>query len=95
MFEASTEKEVRFVQPLNAPAPILVTELGIVMEVRLVQVANALMLIKVNEAFVGNVTEVRAVQFRNACEPILVTEFGIVIEGRLVQSRNACADRCD
>ena len=66
MFNGFTETEVRLVQLWNALAPIEVTELGIVMEVRLVQLKNKLELIVVNKAFVGNVTEDRPVQPWNA-----------------------------
>ena len=69
--------------------PILVTELGIVMEVRFIQEWNVCWPILVNKGFVGNVTEDRIEQPWNALLPILVTELGIVMEVRLVQFRNA------
>ena len=64
----------------NAPPPILVTELGMVTEVRLEQSWNALSPILVTE--LGMLTEVRLSQKRNALSPILVTESGMVIEVR-------------
>ena len=64
--------DISFVQPLNALLPILVTKLGIEMEVRFVQPMNALLPILVTKLSIE--TEVIVVQFSNALLPILVTE---------------------
>ena len=69
--------EVMPEQPSNALQPILVTELGIVIEVKLVQPENACMSIVVTE--LGIVIEDKPVQPSNAQLPIEVTEFGIVV----------------
>jgi len=70
---------------------IVVTDKGIVTEVRPEQYWNALLPIVVNKAFVGNVTEVRLVQLWNALVLIELTELGIVMEVRPVQLWNALA----
>ena len=69
--------EVREV-PQKALVPIVVTELGMVIEVRFVQPLNPL---RYFTEF-GIFTEVRLVQFAKAPSLISVTEFGIVIEVR-------------
>ena len=62
---------------------MLVTELGIVIDVRLEQFLNVSLSIDVK--LLDSVTEFRLEQPSNILHPILVTEFGIVIEARPVQ----------
>jgi hypothetical protein len=62
--------------PENALLPILVTEDGITIIVKLVQPSNALLLIVVTED--GITIDVRPAQPENALAPIIVTEAGIV-----------------
>ena len=66
--------------PLKAYSPMLVTEFGMVTEVRPVQPENALLPMVVT--LLGMVTEVRPVQPLKAEFPMLVTEFGMVTEVR-------------
>ena len=68
---------------------MLVTEFGIVTEVRPIQPLNALASMLVTA--LGIVTDARLVQPLNALAPMLVTEFGIVTDVRLVQPLNALA----
>ena len=70
--------DLRLTQLAKALFPILVTELGIVIEVRTKQFTKADSSIFVKEF--GNSTERRATQFSKACFPILVREFPIVTE---------------
>jgi len=65
--------------PLNTPFPMLVTELGSIIEVNPVPL-NALFPMLVTE--VGMVTSVNAVPL-NALSPMLVTEVGMVIESNV------------
>ena len=67
-----------FVQPLNALFPMLVTESGMVMDVRERQPSNALSTIIVTEF--PRFTEVREPQRPNAAFPMLVAEFSMVTE---------------
>ena len=64
---------------------ILVTELGSVIDVRLVQPEKAPPPILVTE--LGIVIDVRLVQPEKVPSPIFVTELGIVIDVRLVHSQ--------
>jgi hypothetical protein len=76
------ETERNLVAPLlNALAPILVTELGIVILVKAEQFANALASMLVKNAFVGRMTLESTLHPAKAELPILVTEFGITILG--------------
>ena len=77
----------KFEQFKKALEPILVTELGIVIDGRLVHPLNALSLIVVTE--LGIVIDIKLEQLINALEPILVTEFGIIIDGKLEHPLNA------
>ena len=72
----------------NIRLPIVVMELGIVMEVRFEQASNILLPVIVSPGV--NVTEDRPVQSINASSPIDVTELGIVMEVKLVQPLNIC-----
>jgi hypothetical protein len=74
--------DLRLTQLLKALFPILVTELGIVIEVRTKQFSKANSSIFVKEF--GNSTERRAVQVSKARFPILIREFPIVTEVRLI-----------
>ena len=71
----------------NAPGPILVTLLGIMIEVRPLHLQNAKSSILVT--LLGIVTEVSPQQSLNAPKPILVTLLGIVIEVKLTHPLNA------
>ena len=73
---------LRPVQPANALSPILMTESGMTMLVRLLHFRNARLLILVTEF--GIVTLVRLLQLSNALSLILVTESGIVTLVRLL-----------
>ena len=76
-----TVKEEKL-QPSNALSPILMTESGMTMLVRLLHFRNARLLILVTEF--GIVTLVRLLQLSNALSLILVTESGIVTLVRLL-----------
>ena len=77
--------EVMALQLLKADESIVVTLLGIVMEVSEVQFRKVPKLIAIKDALVGSVTEVREVQFRNANKSIVVTLLGIVMEVMALQ----------
>ena len=82
VFSSSTVMEVRLLlQPEKAPFPMLVTPLGMVMEVRLPQPAKASAPILVNFEFSGKVMEVM-LHISKASSPMLVTLSGIVMEAR-------------
>ena len=72
-----------FAQPPNTPSPILVTLLGMVMLVRLVQSLNAELLISVTPFEMA--MSVKPVQLRNASVPMLVTLPGTATLVRPVQ----------
>ena len=74
--ESSTVTEVKLLQPANA-LPMLVTLLGMVMEVRSVQPANALLYMDVT--LLGMMMEVRPVQPKKATKPMDVTPSGIIV----------------
>jgi len=84
---SDTANRVREVHPENAPDPMEVTELGIVMLVRELHQANASHSMEVTE--LGIVMLVREVHPENALDPMEVTEFGMVMLVREVQSKNA------
>lgn len=73
-------------QPLNADEPILVTDSGIIMDVKpdSRKVPPSIVSIEL-----GKVIEVRLEQPVNADEPILVTELGIITDVSSSQPRNA------
>jgi len=73
----------KLVQSVNALDAIVVTELGIVMEVRPEQLENDCCVILVSKF--ESVTEVRAVEPWNVYDPVLVTESGNVNEVRVYQ----------
>jgi hypothetical protein len=73
--------------PPKAPAPILLTELGILIDVRLEQSPKALSLILVT--VFGIKTDDNPVQPIKVPMPIFVIEPGILIDVRLVQLANA------
>ena len=79
--------DFRLLQPANAPPPMLVTLLGIVMLVRLSQPLNAQypMLVTLS----GIVMLFRLLQSANAQFPMLVTLSGIVMLVKLLQFSNA------
>lgn len=68
---------MRLVQPLNANEPILVTDSGIIMDVKPEPEKVLLSIVSIE---LGKVIEVRLVQPLNADEPILVTELGIITD---------------
>ena len=79
--------DVKLIQKRNAPTPILVTESGIVIDVKL-ELRNASSPILVTE--LGIVIDVKLEQLRNALPLILVTEFPVnVIDVKLPQFSNA------
>jgi len=74
---------------VNAYEPIVVTDLGIVMDVKDVHVSNALSLISPRLELGSNITVLKAVSLVNADPPIVVTDLGIVMDVKDVQSWNA------
>jgi len=85
VFPCATVMEVRPEQTLNAPSPMLVTLLGMVMEVRpLPWNADCPMLV----TLLGMVMEVRPLPWNADC-PMLVTLLGMVMEVRPEQPKNA------
>lgn len=68
-------------QPENALLPMLITELGIVMEVRLEQFLKDESLMRVTD--LGIVIEVIFVQPSKALFPMTVTELGMAIDVKL------------
>ena len=86
LFSLETLMEVRS-QPKKALSPMLVTELGIVMEVRPVHPAKELLPMLVTE--LGMVMEVRLVQLQKAQLPMLVTELGMDMEVSPLQKEKA------
>ena len=89
--------EVREEQPVNAPSPMLVTELGKVVDwhpaIRVLETVSIMALQFSRESYIvlplSTTMEVREEQPQNAPSPILVTELGMVTEVREKQSRNA------
>ena len=75
-------------QPKNAFALILVTEAGIIIEVKPEQLWNTDAPILVKLLLGSNVMEVKLVQLLNASPLILLTLLGIVILNKLVQLSN-------
>jgi hypothetical protein len=82
------ETERNLVQVLNALAPILVTELGIVILVKAAQFANVLASMLVNDV-VGRMTLDKAPQPEKALVPILVIESGKTILDSAEQFKKA------
>jgi hypothetical protein len=76
-----TERILLLPPVLNALAPILVTELGIVILVKAEQFENALASMLVKDAFVGRMTLESTLHPEKAELPILATESGITILG--------------
>ena len=74
-------------QPKNAESPIIVTELGIVIDVKPLQFLNAALPIEVTE--LGIVIDVKPLQPENAKEPIFVTELLMVTDFKLLKPSNA------
>ena len=72
---------------MKAYSPILVTEFGIVTDVKPLQPEKAQSPILVTEF--GIVTDVKPMQSLKAVYPIFVTEFGIVIDVKLQQEEKA------
>ena len=70
-------------QPEKAPPPMLVTELGILMEVKELQPWKAWLPMLVTE--LGMLMEVKALQPEKASSLMLVTEFGILMEVKELQ----------
>ena len=68
--------------PENAPAPIVITEFGIIILVKPVE-AKALTSISEHIEPVTNVADVKNVHPLNAYDPIVVTVLGIIILGNL------------
>ena len=73
----------------NAVIPILVTELGMSIDVKLEHDRNVSGLILVTCEVEINVTNAKLEQDWNVFEPILVTELGIVIDVKPEQPKNA------
>ena len=73
----------RAVHSVNAFVPIVVTELGISIDFKAVQLQNALLFIVVTE--LGISIDFKAVQKVNASTPIVMTELGISIEVKALQ----------
>ena len=76
---------VNELQCANDRVPMVVTLLGIVIDVRPLPLNTSCAII-VKFALVGNETVDKLVQLLNALLPIAVTEFGIVIDVKLAQS---------
>ena len=87
VFPLETVIEVKPLQRENAPEPMVVTLLGMVMLVRLEQPSNAPEPMVVT--LLGMVTLVRLEQPLNAPEPMVVTLLGMVMLVRPVHPRNA------
>ena len=77
--------DVILVHLRKAPPPIVVTELGMAINVNLLQSQNANEPIVVTDELDMKVTEVIFVQLSKAYAPIVVTDSGIVTEVKLVQ----------
>ena len=77
----------RFVQPENGPIPILFTDLGILIVVRLLQFAKALPLMLLMLS--GKVIDLRLMQLPKVNPAISFIELGIVIVVRFVQLQKA------
>ena len=77
--------EVRLLQRPNAPTPIEVTLLGMLIEVRPLQPENA-RISPIEVTLLGMVIEVRLLQSQNALSPIEVTLLGMLIEVRPTRS---------
>ena len=73
----------------NAFSPIPVTELGIVIDVKLKHDSNALSPILATCEVGSNVTDDKLVHDSNASSPILVTELGMRIDVKLEHPWNA------
>ena len=82
--------EVRAEQTLNAPSPMLVTELGMVVDwhpaIRVLEAVSIIALQFSRESYIvlplSTTMEVREEQYMNALFSMLVTELGIVMEVR-------------
>ena len=83
------ETERNLVPPLNALAPILVTELGIVILVKALQFVNVLASMLVNNALVGRMTLDKTPQPEKALAPILVIVSGNTILDSAKQFKKA------
>ena len=85
--DAVAEDIVTVVNPddANTLYPIIVTELGIVIDVNMEQSWNAEEPILVTCEVGVNVTDVKPVHHWNVVEPRLVTKVGIVIDVKLEQ----------
>ena len=89
--------DVREEQPLNALSPMLVTELGIVVDwhpaIRVLVAVSIIALQFSRESYIvlplSTTMEVREVQPLNAPLPMLVTELGMVMEVREEHIENA------
>ena len=89
--------EVREEQLLNAPTPMLVTELGMMVDwhpaIRVLETVSIIALQFSRESYtvlpLSTTMEVREVQRLNALCPMLVTELGRVMEVREEQKMNA------
>ena len=77
--------DVKLEQPQNTASPIDVTEAGIVIDVNLEQLVNALLPIVRSCESDENVTDVKLVQPQNTFSPIVLTEAGIMIDVKFVQ----------
>jgi hypothetical protein len=73
------------VQLLKIVFPILVTLAGIVIEIKLEQLANAVFSILAITAFDVNIAVLNPIQLKKVESPIFVTVFGIVIVPNPVQ----------
>lgn len=79
-------------EPEKVVSSIVSIELGMVIEVRLLQPANAIKPILVTE--LGIITDVSSSHWLNADEPILVTELGILMDVILVTAQILLGNVC-
>ena len=80
-------KEAKLEHQLNAPLPIIVTLLGMLMEVRLEQPEKAES--PILDKPKGKSTDVKLKQESNTASPIVVKLLGMLMEVRLVQLEKA------
>ena len=78
---------IRYTLGRETYMPMLVTDLGIVIDVRLLQFSKAPIPMLVTDS--GIVTDVRLLQLSKRPLSMLVTESGIVIDARFVQLEKA------
>ena len=79
----------RLLQSINALSPMVVTEAGMVMLVRLLQLKKAAWPIVFRELFAAKVIVVICQQFAKAVFPMAITEAGMLMLVRFMQPEKA------